>query len=257
MYSRAFELKRDQILVLIVKDFKLKYNSTALGFLWSLLVPIFSSIIYYLVFGVMMRFRTENYLLFLLSGTFLWQFFANVVMMNGNIMLSNANLLKKTSFDKRLLIWGTFFTESVHLLLTVPVLAGVMLCYGVIPDFLTFIPNLLVCLVLLSYFAVGVSYAYAAVNIYFHDVERIMTLFMQMWMFVTPIFLPESSVPLQYHWVYNVNPMAGIVRVWRDVFYKPDFHPEAWLPLALISLAVFLLGRWLFRRLQNRFAEMM
>ena len=84
-----------------------------------------------------------------------------------------------------------------------------------------------------------------------------MTLFMQMWMFVTPIFLPESSVPLQYHWVYNVNPMAGIVRVWRDVFYKPDFHPEAWLPLALISLAVFLLGRWLFRRLQNRFAEMM
>ena len=76
MLSRIFELKRDQILVLIAKDFKLKYNSTALGFLWSLLVPIFSSIIYYFVFGIMLRFNAQNYLLFLLSGTFLWQFFA-------------------------------------------------------------------------------------------------------------------------------------------------------------------------------------
>ena len=70
MLSRALELKRDQILVLIAKDFKLKYNSTALGFLWSLLVPIFSSIIYYFVFGVLLRFHIPNYLLYLLSGNF-------------------------------------------------------------------------------------------------------------------------------------------------------------------------------------------
>lgn len=95
MLSRTLELKRDQILVLVAKDFKLKYNSTALGFLWSLLVPIFSSIIYYAVFGVMLRFNAQNYLLFLLSGTFLWQFFANVVMMNGGVMMGNASPFKK------------------------------------------------------------------------------------------------------------------------------------------------------------------
>ena len=72
MISRSMELKRDQITVLIAKDFKLKYNSTALGFLWSLLVPVFSSLIYFAVFGVLMRFRAPNYLLYLLCGTFLW-----------------------------------------------------------------------------------------------------------------------------------------------------------------------------------------
>ena len=60
MLTRAFILKRDQILVLIAKDFKLKYNSTALGFAWSLIVPIFTSLIYYLVFGMIIRWNVPK-----------------------------------------------------------------------------------------------------------------------------------------------------------------------------------------------------
>ena len=217
--SRIWELKRDQISALIAKDFKLKYNSTALGFFWSLLVPIFSSLIYFLVFGIFMRFRIPNYLLYLLCGTFLWQFFFNTVMQNGRVLMNNAGLLKKTSVDRRLFVWSTFFTESIHFLLTIPVLFVIMLSYGVKPDMLTFFPNLAVTLILLALFAVGLSYAYAATNIFFRDLERIVTILMQMWMFMTPVFIPESSIPVKYHWIYVVNPMAGIVRIWRNIFY--------------------------------------
>ena len=127
-------LYRDQIRVLVLKDFKLKYNSTALGFMWSLLVPALTSVVYYFVFGIMMRFSAENYLLYLMSGTFLWQFFASVVMVNGGILAANAGLLKKTNFNRELLVWGTFFTESIHFLLTVFVLLVMMLCYKVCPQ---------------------------------------------------------------------------------------------------------------------------
>ena len=256
MLSRTLELKRDQILVLISKDFKLKYNSTALGFIWSLLVPLFSSVIYYIVFGVMLRFEAENYLLFLLSGTFLWQFFSNVVMMNGVVMTGNATLLKKTSFDKRLLIWGTYFVEGAHFLLTIPILIGIMCFYKVYPDW-TIIPNLFVSLFCLMYFAMGLSYIYAAINIYFHDLERIMMLVMQTWMFITPIFIPPTSVPEKYHWIYTVNPMAGIIQIWRDAFYKPQLHLDLWWSIALVSLCVFVVGREIFLRLQARFTEKM
>ena len=149
------ELKRDQILVLVAKDFKLKYNSTALGFAWSLIVPIFTSLIYFFVFGVVMRWRAEHYLLYLVSGNFMWQFFANVVLANGRVLMGNSTLLKKTSFDRGLLIWGTFFTESIHFLLTIPVLVVIMLCYGVVPQWATVVPNLalaFVCLTLLAEF---------------------------------------------------------------------------------------------------------
>ena len=257
MISRSMELKRDQITVLIAKDFKLKYNSTALGFLWSLLVPVFSSLIYFAVFGVLMRFRAPNYLLYLLCGTFLWQFFANVVLQNGRILMVNAGLLKKTSVDRKLFVWGTFFTESIHFILTIPVLVVVMLAYGVKPDWLTFLPNLLVVLLLLALFSIGLSYAYAAANIFFRDLERIMAIIMQMWMFMTPIFIPESSIPEKYHWIYVVNPMAGVVRIWRNIFYSPDINCLLWLKLFLIGIVVFWAGRSIFVRLEKRFAEMM
>ena len=251
------KLHRDQILVLVSKDFKLKYNSTALGFAWSLIVPFVTSLVYYLVFGVIVRWDAENYLLYLISGTFLWQFFANVVMMNGMVMLGNVALLKKTAFDRRLLIWSTFFTESIHFLLTVPILIGMMLFYQVSPQWVTLLPNMLVVIMGLTLFSIGLSYAYAAANLYFRDLERIMTIVLMMWMFLSPVFIPIANVPMEYRWVYDYNPIACLMNIWRDIFYKPAFHPEAFLPVLVVSFGVFVLGRWIFMRLEARFAEMM
>ena len=204
-----------------------------------------------------MRFRIPNYLLYLLCGTFLWQFFSNVILQNGRILLNNAGLLKKTAMDRKLFVWGTFFTESIHFVLTIPVLVTVMFAYEVKPDWLTFFPNLLAALLLLALFSIGLSYAYAAANLFFRDLERMMTIIMQMWMFMTPIFIPESSIPEKYHWIYVVNPLAGIVRVWRNIFYNPGINCLLWLKLFVIGLAVFWGGRWIFVRLEKRFAEMM
>lgn len=257
--SSRVELYKDQIRVLVMKDFKLKYNSTALGFLWSLLVPALTSVVYYFVFGIMMRFNAEHYLLYLMSGTFLWQFFSSVVMMNGAVLTANAGLLKKTNFNRELLVWGTFFTESVHFLLTIPVLLVMMACSGICPQ-ISLLPNFIVVFLSLMMFAVGLSYAYSAANLYFRDLERIMTIVMMMWMFASPVFIPVSTVAEsapQYLWVYQVNPMARILCIWRDIFYQPGFHPEGYLPMLAFGLAALLLGRWMFRKMEPGFAEMM
>ena len=256
-FTRSFQLKLDQIRVLIAKDFKLKYNSTALGFFWSLLVPIFTSIVYYFVFGVMMRWDAKNYLLYLMSGTFLWQFFASVILMNGSVLTANAGLLKKTSFDREFLVRGTFYTESIHFLLTVPVLMGMMAFYGVMPDWRTVAPNLVVVMLALMFLSLGVSYAYAALNLFFRDLERIMGIVMMMWMFCSPVFIPISSIPEQYLWIYRINPAALILGTWRDVFYDPAFHPELFLQMLGVSVVVFFAGRWIFRKMEPGFAEMM
>lgn len=255
--TRSFQLKLDQIRVLIAKDFKLKYNSTALGFFWSLLVPIFTSTVYYFVFGVMMRWDAKNYLLYLMSGTFLWQFFASVILMNGSVLTANAGLLKKTSFDREFLVRGTFYTESIHFLLTVPVLMGMMAFYGVMPDWRTVAPNLVVVMLALMLLSLGVSYAYAALNLFFRDLERIMGIVMMMWMFCSPVFIPISSIPEQYLWIYRINPAALILGTWRDVFYDPAFHPELFLQMLGVSVVVFFAGRWIFRKMEPGFAEMM
>ncbi len=257
MVTHSLQLKIDQIRVLIAKDFKLKYNATALGFLWSLMMPALTSSVYYFVFGVMMRFNAPNYLLYLMSGSFLWQFFANVVMQNGSVLTSNQGLLKKTSFDREILIWGTFFTESIHFILTIPVLIVMMICYGVNPNLLTIIPNLAAVFFSLAFFSVGVSYAYAAVNLYFRDLERIMGIFMMIWMFLSPVFIPMDAVPAKFVMIYNLNPMARIMQLWRDIFYQPGWHGENIFVILPVAIVVFLVGRTIFRKMEPGFAEMM
>ena len=255
--SHEMQLKVDQIGVLIAKDFKLKYDSSALGFLWSLLVPTLTSIVYYFVFGIMMRFDVPNYLLYLMSGTFLWQFLANVIVMNGAVLAGNVGLLKKTSFDRELLVRGTFYTESIHFLLTVPVLFALMLFYRQMPDWMTLVPNFVVCMVSLYFLAVVISYAYAACNLYFRDLERIINIGLMMWMFCSPVFIPVQAFPEKYKWVLDYNPAAMILQVWRDIFYIPGWHPECFLKPLLVGVVAFALGRLIFRKMEPGFAEMM
>jgi len=78
-----------------------------------------------------------------------------------------------------------------------------------------------------------------------------------MWMFCSPVFIPISSVPDEYLWIYNVNPMALILQIWRDIFYVPGWHPQFFLPLLAVCAVIFVFGRWVFRKMEPGFAEMM
>lgn len=254
--SRAIQLKRDQIAVLIAKDFKLKYDSTALGFLWSLILPTLMSVVYYFVFGVLMRMRGENFMLYLVSGTFLWQFFANVVNQDGGVLQRNGDLLKKTAFDRQLLVWSTFFTEGAHFLLTIPILTAVMCCMGVVPNW--WMPvNVLAAIVLVAFISTGVGYFYAAVSLQLPDLNRIMQVFMMMWMYCTPIFIPMSIIPGRLMPYYRLNPMVDVLCIWRNAFYAPGFDWHLFVRPAVAAVVLFVLGRAIFRKLEPRSAEMM
>lgn len=256
-FSRHFILKRDQILVLIGKDFKLKYDSTCLGFLWSMLIPLLMSGVYFIVFGMMMRWGSvENYLLYLVSGNFLWSFFASAVNQNGTVMLRNTALLKKTNFDRRLLVWATFFTEGTHFLLTIPVLAGIMASFGVMPNGWMLL-NVVLALGSMMLLAVGMGYLYAAINIVFRDLEKIFQIIMMMWLYCSPVFIPITRVPEKFLPYYMLNPMSQILMLWRDSFWCPGFHPDRLMVMLPTCVVIFLFGRWVFRKVEPCFAELM
>ena len=254
MRSRL-ELLFDQISVLTAKDFKLKYNSTVLGYLWSILTPVSQSIVYYFVFRVIIRFEIENYLLFLLSGMFLWQFFCNSVLVGGNVFWGNVVLIKKTSLSRSLLLFGSVFTEFLHFALTIPILLALMFVYHVPFGFSLFLlPLALFSLVL---FTLGFSFLYATVNMWFRDMERIMGVLLQMWVFLSPVMIPMSIVPEKYHILFKCNPMYYILNFWRDIFYQPHFSIENMLFSIVVSVVVFIIGFWIFQKKQSLFSEMM
>ena len=256
--SEKLALYRDQILVLVQKDFKLKYNATALGFAWCLLVPLLMSGVYYVVFGLLLKVgRMPNYLLYLISGNFLWQFFSNVVIMSGMVLSKNASILKKTNFNRKLLVWSTFFSEGLHFVLVIPVMVLIMTLYSVTPQWWSILPNLVVAMVAMALLSVGIGYLYAALNLIFRDLERIMRIVMQIWLYASPVFIPIRAVPERFLKYYLCNPMASILTIWRNIFYTPQLDWKLYPAALLISAAAFVIGRAVFTRLQPVFAEKM
>ena len=250
-------LKFDQLYILVKKDFKLKYDSTALGMLWSVVTPLMMSAVYWFVFGKMMKWGDGSFALYVVTGNFVWHYFSSVVIQNGGVLMGNASLIKKTSFDRRLLIWGTYISETLHFLLTIPVMLALMFVFHVKPSPLTFIVNTVLAGIALMYFSMGVSYIYAAANLFFRDSQRIISVLMRVWLYITPVFIPVSRIPEQYMGVYELNPMTRILTTWRDAFYQPAFHPERFLQMLAVSVVVFLFGRLVFRSQEPKFAEMM
>ena len=177
--------------------------------------------------------------------------------MNGHVLIANSALLKKTSFDRRLLVISTFFTEGMHFLLTIPILLGIMRYYHVTPQWWSVLPNLVVCLLSLALISIGIGYFYAAANLWFRDLERIIGILLMAWCFMSPVFIPMSNVPEKWQFIYDINPMALVLRIWRNIFYEPAFDPSLYAPPLVIGLILFLLGRAFFSRYDAKFAEMM
>lgn len=245
----------DKILILVNRELKLKYNSTAMGYIWSLMNPIFLSFIYYIVFRKIIRFDLKNYMLFVLSGVFLWQFFVNAVIGSGITFFSNSWLIKKTSVPPIYLVMGTFFTELFHFLLTIPILLCVMLISKVpITWNFLLLPIAILCIGGMTF---GVALIYATVNVFIRDLERMILLLFQVWMFLCPVMIPLKYVPKEYQIYILLNPMTPFLNAWRSIFFEPDsLELMPWVISMPISILAVIVGLFVYHSLEKNFAEM-
>ena len=246
----------DQIYVLVLRDFKLKYNSTALGFLWSFLVPVLQSLVYYAVFNSVARFGIRNYLLYMLSGMFLWYFFSGAVTMSLHCFPGNATLLKKTAFDRSLLVFSRLLTELIHFLLIIPVMFLLMLVYKIVPGWSVL--TMPIILLEFFFFTAGICYALATLNVFFRDLERIIGVLLQAWFFMSPIFYHLDNLHGKLRvLVMWCNPISCYMEGWRNIFYDPVWN---WKLLAIgvvPALLSWLIGYGIFRHKCDKIAEQM
>lgn len=243
----------DQFWILVERDFKLKYNSTALGFLWSVLVPVCQGGVYFLVFSSVGRFGVENYLLYMLSGMFLWHFIANCCTSGRRCFVGNGSLIKKTCFPRSLLVWSRVMTEFIHLLLTIPILLLMMLYFGVCPG-----KSLLLLPVLLAAvfaFAAGLTMIVGVLNLYLRDLERILSVVIQMWFFASPIFYQLNNLRGGFSKYVHFNPAVPFLLEWRDMFYRPAICSGMLLKAVAVGMATLILGLALYRWRERDFAE--
>ncbi len=245
----------DLVSVLVAKDLKVRYRSTMLGYVWSLLYPLAFALIFYFLFRVIARIEVENYALFLITGLFPWHWISNSVSASTFYFLGNGSLIKKVMFPRILLVTAGVLNDLVHFVLTIPVIVLFLLWHKMLPPLSWgYQVPLMVLVTFLT--AMGMALFIATCTVFLRDIERLVSLVLTLWFFLTPILYPADMIPDRLRWTNYANPLGPLMIGWRRVLLEGD------LPLDLLGAAVFwaalffVLGYLVFRRLEWRFAEL-
>jgi len=239
--SRTLVYYRDLILVLLAKEFKVRYKNTFMGYAWSVLHPLVLALIFSLFFSVFVRLQVPDYTLYLMAGLFPWQWVGNTCFGANMYFLGNSSLIKKVRFQRATLVLAGVLNEAIHFAVSIPVIVGFMLYYGKYPqiDWLWYVPLLLVLQAIMMF---GVGLAIATCNLFFRDLERLTSLVVQLLFYLTPIVYPVDMVPPEYGWVFYANPFAALVICWQGLFYVGQVSP-VYLGVALTwSLGLVAIG---------------
>lgn len=251
---RALVYYRDLILVLLSKDFKVRYKNTFMGYAWSVLQPLVMSLIFATIFSLVMRVQVEAYAYYLIAGLFPWQWITNTTGAANHYFLGNRTLIKKVQFERSALVLAAVLNEAVHFICSMPVIMGFMWYYGKSPtiEWLWMLPLLLV---VQSVMMFGLGLAIATSNLFFRDLERLVGLLTQLLFYLTPIIYTIDTLPSEYQWIIYANPFAGLVLSWQGLLYAGTVSP-VYLGLALTWTAgLSALGLLVYRKNVWRFAE--
>jgi lipopolysaccharide transport system permease protein len=248
---------RELLLFFAWRDLKVRYKQTFLGITWAVLQPVMYMVVFTLFFGRVAGLYSEGkpYALLALSGSVIWLFFANAVMLSSNSLVGNASLITKVYFPRLAASIAPVLAGLVDLLLSFGVLLAVMAGYGVFPGFprvLVMFPFLLVAIAT----AIGVGAWLAALNVKYRDVRYVVPFLLQLWLFASPVVYSSELLEGRLRDLYYLNPMAGVVDGFRWSLLGGIPPAYGSVLLSALAGAVALAGGVLyFRRTERSFAD--
>lgn len=263
VFALVQELNNNKILIwnLSKNDFKTKYAGSYLGIFWAFVQPIITVLTYWFVFQVGFRSAPMNnfpFLLWLVVGLVPWFFFAEAITNATNAMIEYSYLVKKVVFKISILpivkIISAFFVHMFFIIFTIIL----FVIYGYFPTIHIF--QVLYYTVCTFVLALGISYATAAIIVFFKDLGQIVAIALQIGVWLTPIMWSYSMIPSRYQWIFKLNPMYYIVEGYRDSFINHVWMIDRYnqtIYFWVVSIGLFIIGSVMFRKLKVHFADVL
>lgn len=255
MLEEMFQLfrYRDLVLQLILRNIKARYKRSMLGVLWTMLNPFLMMLVLTLVFSGLFGLRMPNYAIYLLSGLLLWNFFSQATISATSEIVWGASLVKRIYVPRTIFAVATVGTGLINLILALVPLFLIILVLRVPigPPILSLpLPILLTVM-----FTLGVGLFISSLAIRFSDIAEISQIALTAWMYLTPIIYPLDIIPVQYRWLFNLNPMYHLVTVFRaPICYKTVAPLNTVGIAALIAFTALVVGWWFFTRSADEIA---
>ena len=246
---------RELFYFLVWRDLKVRYRQTLLGALWVVLQPLLMTLVFVVFLGMIAKVSSPGipYPLFLYSALLPWTFFSNSVASSSFSLVASAHMITKVYFPRSLVPAAMVTVRLSDFLIAFLILVGLIIYYGVHPTWaLLLVPVLIAHLTVL---AIGVGLSLAAVNVQYRDVGTITPVMLQLWMFVSPIVYPASTVPARWRWAYDLNPLAGVIENFRASLLGLPLNLKSLLVSAIITTLILCYSALIFHRLEDEFAD--
>jgi lipopolysaccharide transport system permease protein len=246
---------RELLWVLTARDIKVRYKQTILGIAWAVIQPVMIMIVFSIFFGRLAKVPSEGfpYPVFVYAGLLPWTFFANAISQSSNSIISSTNLITKIYFPRLIIPLSSIGAGIVDFLISTVILLLLMLYYGVaFTSNLLFAPLLLLAVI---FIALGIGSWLAALNVSFRDFRYVIPFMIQVWLFITPVIYPTTMIPEKWHWLYYLNPMAGLIEGFRSAFLGKPFDIVGPSISFSVAIACFIIGVLYFRKVERRFAD--
>lgn len=247
---------RELLYFLTWRDVKVRYKQTLLGATWAIIQPLFTMIIFSLLFGRLAGIKSDDipYPMFAYAGLLPWTFFSNAVTASGNSLVGSSSLITKIYFPRIIIPAAAVAAGLVDLVLAFLVLIPLMFYYGVsVTPRLVFLPLMVI---VITFLALAIGMWMSALNVKYRDIRYALPFVIQLWMFVSPIIYPASMLGGKLKIVLALNPLTGIIENFRASLLG---RPMKWSSLAIsaaITFVLFVYSAYSFRRMEKTFADL-
>ncbi len=255
---------RDLVRNMILRNLRIRYKGSALGFFWTMINPLFMMGIYFIFISLL---KIPISLPQLLIGILAWQFFTMCLSDSVGVITGYPSLIKRTHFPRLIFPFSMVAANLVNFLLSLLVLVIFLIVYVLLsgtPIYLGASWLLLPLIILLqTVLILGLASFFSCLNVYFKDIEHIMSIILLAWFFLSPIMYPLEKVrevaASKGAWLFNLyimNPMASIVTCYRHAILGTPLPQTPFFYLSLLLSPIFLiLGIWLFLKKEPYFAD--
>lgn len=247
---------RELLWTLAVRDVRVRYKQAAFGVLWAVIQPLAQVAIFTLLFNRLAGMRSDvpvSYPLFAFSGVVIWTLFSTGLAQASNSLVENSRIITKVYFPRVLVPLGSIIVACVDFVIAFALLLAVMLVTGTpLRATIVLVPVLGV---LAGVFAFSIGLWTSAINIRFRDVRYALPFFLQLLIFITPVFYSSSLIPDDYKFLLYLNPMSAVVDAFRASLFGGELP---WLRLGSAVAAMSLIGCAgfiYFRRMEDTFAD--
>ncbi|MDF2093145.1 MULTISPECIES: ABC transporter permease [unclassified Knoellia] len=257
--TQAITGRRSVLWTLVLRDLRVRYSRSVLGYVWTVLDPLLMSLIYYLVFVHIFRrddLGHEPYFLFLLVGLLSWQWFSGCLTDTSRALIQEAKLVRSTNLPREMWVLRVVLSKGIEYLLSLPVLLAFLVLYLVqgVAELNGWVVLLPLGILLQGVTLVGIGLLLAPVTALVTDMQRVIRIVIRMLFYATPVIYANQLVPEPYDKVAWLNPLTGILELMRAGFFSHDQFPIVWGAVAVsavLSVVLLLLGVAVFGRLER------